>query len=87
MPAAPSTSQATQTPVQALLQQTPSTQDPELHWLPSAHGRPLASLSLPPGGSRSLSIGSAASAGGYPGSGVRAGLASVRGASGRFWSG
>jgi hypothetical protein len=44
VPAEPATLQASQAPAQAVLQQTPSTQLPEPHWLAAVHVALLAFL-------------------------------------------
>jgi hypothetical protein len=44
VPTEPVTLQASQAPPQAVLQQTPSTQLPEPHWLAAVHVTPLGFL-------------------------------------------
>ena len=47
VPLLPRTSHAWHCPPHALLQQTPSTQLPEPHWLPAVHAWPLSARQLP----------------------------------------
>ena len=44
VPTVPDRAQELQVPVQALLQQTPCAQKPELHMAAAVHGEPMASL-------------------------------------------
>jgi hypothetical protein len=57
VPAEPATSQAWQTPVQALLQQMPSAQNPELHCPAAVQAAPLLSSGASTGAMSGVGVG------------------------------